>query len=88
MNISSSQLTQYIVDVVIIVIAGAGEYLHIVPNGTFASLLLIVIGHLFGALPTSITTNALNANTAATQENTAVVATTPTNIKPLDPIRG
>jgi hypothetical protein len=86
MNISSSQLTQYIVDCVIIVIAGAGEYLHIVPAGTFASLLLIVIGHLFGALPTSITTNALNANTAATQANTNVVANSP--IKPLDPVRG
>jgi hypothetical protein len=69
-NFTPSQFTQYIIDIAVILIAGVGEYLHLIPAGTFSSLLLIVIGHLFGAIPTTVTAVALNANTQATIANT------------------
>lgn len=72
-----SPFTQYIVDAVVIVLAGVGEYLHLIPAGTFSSLMLLVIGHLFGAVPTTVTASALQANTQATIQNTQASSSIP-----------
>lgn len=37
-----------LVYVLLVVLSGAGEYLHIVPSGTFGSMLFVVAGHAAG----------------------------------------
>jgi hypothetical protein len=52
-NIDFSQLVQYGLYVLILIIAGTAQYLHIVPSGTdiFVPTLTLVVGHFFGQQP-------------------------------------
>lgn len=82
MSVSPTQLIQYAVYIALLIIVGLAEYVHLVAPGTLQALLLLIVGHFFGAVATP-TLEALSQNTAATQQNTvATVATTQPAIVP------
>lgn len=70
---------QYAFYVVILLIAGAGEYLHIVPTGTLIGVLGLVTGHFFGNGSTKSAiaqiTSALNSSTVVSPPSQQVVVT-------------
>lgn len=74
---TQSALYQYILDVVLLIIAGLAEYFHLAPANSFYTIFTIVVGHVVGTSLTIGIGGALAANTAATKENTAVQAATP-----------
>lgn len=45
---NTSNLTEYIFYGVILLVAGAAEYLKLAPSGTFFPVLTLVAGHYFG----------------------------------------
>ena len=49
---STDQIAQYVAYVVVMMIGGGGEYLHLLPSGTLNSIFLLVAGHVFGTIPT------------------------------------
>lgn len=59
---------------VLLLLAGAAEYLKLVPSGTFLPLLLLATGHFMGSANGPLS-NALQANTDATKANTEATST-------------
>jgi hypothetical protein len=83
-NITQNQFYQYLLDLILLIVAGLGQYLHLVPVGTdiFYPLLFVVIGHVVGTVPTISPSSALQANTLATQANTQATISTQTTSMP------
>jgi hypothetical protein len=71
MTLTIPQVAQYAAYLVLLIIAGALEYFHLLPAGTVGGLFLLIVGHFFGNTPT---VQALTQNTIATKENTAAAA--------------
>lgn len=68
---TQEQIATYIVYLILLIAAGAGEYLHLLPNGTLAAIFFAVVGHVFGTT-TGPALSAINKNTMATEQNTDV----------------
>jgi hypothetical protein len=72
----TSTILEYVFYVLVLVVAGAAEYLKIAPPGTFLPLLTLIVGHYLGNVPTkkaiAKNTAALVDNTVATVESTQV----------------
>ncbi len=57
MQFNANDAIQYAFYVVLLLIAGASEYLHITPSGTMVAVLGLVTGHFFGNVPLKNTIN-------------------------------
>lgn len=84
--ITPVQILQYVVDVLVLVIVAIAEYLKVVPGGTFYFILLFILGHIFGSVPTVTTlgnlASAINTNTTATVANTLSHSNIPVSQQP------
>jgi hypothetical protein len=61
-------ITTYVFYILLIIASGAGEYLHILPAGTFGTVIGGVLGFSIHSVATTSANNATLANVQATQQ--------------------
>lgn len=64
MSINLANWMYFAYIILILILAGVGEYLHIIPAGTFGSLLLVAIGIISPSPLLNHPTTLVTANTA------------------------
>lgn len=68
MNLNQTQF-YLLIYAALVIVAGAGEYFHLVPAGTFGNLLLLVFGHAAGVFsPPPTMTGGTNATTQGQEQ--------------------
>lgn len=67
-------ILEYVAYFLLLLIAGALEYLHELPANSTNTVFLLILGALFRGVAALPSVQAIVANTRATKENTAVTA--------------
>ena len=58
-SIKTDYVMNYVFYIVLLLITGTGEYLHLLPRGTFRPILTLTVGHFTGATVTPAVRSAI-----------------------------